>query len=594
MGKRFQKQQTPLLSSGDNLWFFFSGHGRRYQGQDYLLLSDSDPSPEHIKQTAISIDYVTERLCQSGAGNIILFIDACRDSAKGGVGLELTNQQGVISIASCSPNELSYEIDALQHGSFTYALVESLNIQGEGNCATVERLSHRLRTRVKEINKHYNKPIQTPHEVIQPASKYHLILLPSQATLQDVADLKIEAYKAEEKDLDLAEKLWTQVLVASPADLDALTRLKKIWVDDLTWQHKFQVQELEKSFSKEKQDIEELKSAEIQKLDQFYRNQRQELEQSLQSKIRYLQEELTLLEKQLPETRPYHLRPGTLIKQGSYKIIRTLTETHDYIPFIIYKIIRIANSQELVVRELWSENADRDKKNMIWPIRTSPTERQKTIDTFKQQFVYLKQCIHPNIIKVYELFEENNTVYEIRDFIKGNTLSHILKEEGSLPLQRAKRYIIQIAEILRVIHSRNLLHRDIKPENFLVNQQDQIVLIDFSCAKEFLVEKEVEHDVILTPEYAPVEQYTRQGIKSPSMDIYALCASMYEMVTGQLPPNAISRYPQDTLITPRQYNPQVDTLTEQVILTGMKMKPSDRFQSADELIDALNGKGAFP
>lgn len=277
MGKRFKQQEKPPLSFGDNLWFFFSGHGKRYGDRDYLLLSDSDSSAEHIEQTAISLDYITKYLCQSGAGNIILFIDACRESAKDGSGLELTHQQGIISIASCSPNELSYEIDELQNGSFTHALLESLEIHGEGNCATIERLSHRLRTRVKEINRQYKKPIQTPHEAIQPASKYHFILLPDRATLRDVETLKMDAYKAEKEDARLAEKLWTQVLVASPADLDALASLKEIWLNKLKWEQEFKIEELEKSFDRERRELERSLQSQIEQLEEQLEKERSQL-----------------------------------------------------------------------------------------------------------------------------------------------------------------------------------------------------------------------------------------------------------------------------------------------------------------------------
>ncbi|MGK7924458.1 MAG: GUN4 domain-containing protein, partial [Spirulina sp.] len=292
MGRRFKKQEKTPLSFGDNLWFFFSGHGKRYRDRDYLLLSDSDSSAEQIEQTAISLDYITKYLCQSGAGNIILFIDACREAAKDGSGLELPHQQGIISIASCSPNELSYEIDDLQNGSFTHVLLESLEIQGERNCATVERLSNRLRTRVKEINRQYKKPIQTPHEVIQPASKYHFILLPDRATLRDVETLKMDAYKAEKEDARLAEKLWTQVLVASPADLDALASLKEIWLNKVKWEQQFKIEELEKSFSQERRSIQDAKAAEIQELQQLHQKQQEELERSHQSQISQLEQQL--------------------------------------------------------------------------------------------------------------------------------------------------------------------------------------------------------------------------------------------------------------------------------------------------------------
>jgi len=153
LSKRFPSNSRPPLSASDSLWFFFSGHGVREQGEDYLLLSDSISDPERVRNSAITLAFVTEHLRQSGAGNIMMFVDACRSVAKSSLGIELQSEQGIISIASCRPEQKSYEIEELGHGSFTYALLESLQIQGENNCATVERLCKRLKDRVLEINR---------------------------------------------------------------------------------------------------------------------------------------------------------------------------------------------------------------------------------------------------------------------------------------------------------------------------------------------------------------------------------------------------------------------------------------------------------
>jgi hypothetical protein len=138
--KRFLNAQfeEPLLKPEDNLWFFFAGHGKRFIDQDYLMFLDSDPIDQ---TTAISVDYVTQRLRRCGADNVVLLIDACRDEGdRSGLGVGTQEHKGVITFYSCAPNQKSWEIDELQHGSFTYSLLEGLRIQGEANCATVERL----------------------------------------------------------------------------------------------------------------------------------------------------------------------------------------------------------------------------------------------------------------------------------------------------------------------------------------------------------------------------------------------------------------------------------------------------------------------
>jgi hypothetical protein len=223
---RFEER---FLTAGDNLWFFFAGHGKRYKGRDYLMPIDGDPS--NVERTAISIRDISDRLRRSGADNIILLVDACRgeDDRDGGEGIGREKQQGVVTLFSCSPNELSYEIDQLQQGTFTYALLEGLRLQGEGNCATVERLDQYLRHYVPQINQRYRKPEQTPYAMVEPAAKYHLILLPRAATVKDAETLKLEAYKAEaQRDYELAEQFWVRVLAVSPADPDAIQAIRRL------------------------------------------------------------------------------------------------------------------------------------------------------------------------------------------------------------------------------------------------------------------------------------------------------------------------------------------------------------------------------
>jgi hypothetical protein len=228
--------EKPFLGDGDNFWFFFSGHGMPHNGSDYLMPCDGDPGD--IENTAIPINFVTERLRRCGADNVILILDACRDQgSKSGEGIgnqatEVARQKGVITFFSCSPNELSYEIEDLQQGIFTKALLEGLGVQGK--CATVERLDHYLNSRVPELIRQYKskKVRQTPYVIVEPIAKSHLIICPQHATLYDVGKMKVDAYCAQyvNKDLDLAEQWWIRVLAASPGDMDAIKGIKEIAV----------------------------------------------------------------------------------------------------------------------------------------------------------------------------------------------------------------------------------------------------------------------------------------------------------------------------------------------------------------------------
>ncbi|MDZ8030902.1 SUMF1/EgtB/PvdO family nonheme iron enzyme [Nostoc sp. DedSLP04] len=224
--------ENPFMGAGDNFWFFFSGHGIRYADRDYLMPCDGDP--EDIENTAIAINFVTERLRRCGADNVVLILDACRNEGKKtgeGIGrqtAEEARQQGVISIFSCIPQEYSYEIEVLQQGAFTSALLEGLGIQGK--CATVERLEQYLKFRVPELVRQHKNTRQTPYVIAEPVNKSHLILVPRYATLADIATLKNDAYQAEvNRNLDLAEQLWIRVLAAaSGQDMEAVRSLQRI------------------------------------------------------------------------------------------------------------------------------------------------------------------------------------------------------------------------------------------------------------------------------------------------------------------------------------------------------------------------------
>lgn len=138
--------ETEFMGAGDNFWFFFSGHGARVKGVDYIIPSDT--FAEDIESSAISVNYIIQRLQRCGADNVVLILDACReqgdDLSKSITGMgEQTEREarekGVISICSCSPNEYSWELEELQQGAFTYALLEGLGSKGrKGNCGKIE------------------------------------------------------------------------------------------------------------------------------------------------------------------------------------------------------------------------------------------------------------------------------------------------------------------------------------------------------------------------------------------------------------------------------------------------------------------------
>src|SRR5271165_1579697 len=192
--------EQAFLKPEDNLWFFFGGHGVRAGGQDYLLPIDGLPA--RVVDTGIPVQFITEKLSRSGAGNVVLVLDGCRDVGGGGRALavlgedtkRLVIESGLVSIFACSPNEQSWEADELRQGIFTYAFLEALR---DFNLATVRQIDNYLRRRVPELNALYRKPKQTPWLVAEPIRKADLILLPRHARERDLDKLKNLALEQE-------------------------------------------------------------------------------------------------------------------------------------------------------------------------------------------------------------------------------------------------------------------------------------------------------------------------------------------------------------------------------------------------------------
>ncbi len=121
--KRFFRERfaQPFLERGDNLWFFFAGHGQLQDGHDYLMPIDADPG--NLEETALRISDITAYLRNCGADNVVLMLDACRSQGRrAGLGIGEETQPGIVTVYACSSKEASYEIKAIEHGSFTWTM----------------------------------------------------------------------------------------------------------------------------------------------------------------------------------------------------------------------------------------------------------------------------------------------------------------------------------------------------------------------------------------------------------------------------------------------------------------------------------------
>lgn len=217
-------------------------------------------------------------------------------------------------------------------------------------------------------------------------------------------------------------------------------------------------------------------------------------------------------------------------------------------------------------------------------------------DKFKEKLIkeakILSEVHHPYIVNVLEVFEENNTAYIAMEYIAGNSLKDKLAKEGMLPEAEVLRYIHQIGEALQFVHQKNILHLDIKPSNILIDKDNNARLIDFGVSKRYDVGEQETSTTMLTLSkgFASIEQYDNEGIQSfsPCPDIYSLGATMYNLLTGKIPTESILRATRP-LAKPRELNSAISEQTEQVILKAMEIIPANRYQSVEEMMNALGG-----
>jgi uncharacterized caspase-like protein len=206
-----------FLDSEDCFWFFFSGHGVRYDDKDYLMPVDGDP--EEPDETAIELNYVTERLTRSGAGQVVMILDACRSEGQKGsqddFGQDIA--KGVTKIFSCHPKEPSYEIGKpICQSAFTYVLLQSFRQQTSETALTVSQLEQYLQTEVPKLNQQHHKPPQRPHIRCDFAASGNQIVLPHLRVPLTIEQLKANAYQAEALgEWEKARKYWLAVLRSS-------------------------------------------------------------------------------------------------------------------------------------------------------------------------------------------------------------------------------------------------------------------------------------------------------------------------------------------------------------------------------------------
>jgi serine/threonine protein kinase len=207
------------------------------------------------------------------------------------------------------------------------------------------------------------------------------------------------------------------------------------------------------------------------------------------------------------------------------------------------------------------------------------------LSQFLQEARTLGKFSHPNVVRVREFFQQNNTAYLVMDYYEGISLEDYLKRSGGkLEETIATNLILPVLDGLKEVHAKGFLHRDIKPSNIYLTKGGTPILLDFGAARLALQgQRSRPLSVILTPGFAPFEQYLEQTEFGPTVDIYAIGATLYYLTTGEKPPVATSRYMKDKMPPPHERVPSITPRFSQAVMKALAVTPEQRPQTIQEL-----------
>ena len=200
----------------------------------------------------------------------------------------------------------------------------------------------------------------------------------------------------------------------------------------------------------------------------------------------------------------------------------------------------------------------------------------------------------PGIVRIFDAFEDNDTAYIVMEYLEGETLTAYMEKNGPIDEDKAVEMLTPIMESLKVVHAEGMLHRDIAPDNIFLTSDGEVRLIDFGASRYATTSHSRSLTVIIKPGFSPEEQYRSRSDQGPHTDVYALGATLYKMITGITPPDAMERratYEQkskDILVEPHKLNKNISAVREVALLNALNVRIEDRTPDVETFMEELN------
>ena len=243
------------------------------------------------------------------------------------------------------------------------------------------------------------------------------------------------------------------------------------------------------------------------------------------------------------------LQPGTVIHgtHNDYRIERVLGQGSFGITYVANVRLKgrlgaIESTAMVAIKEVFLRDVSSRNGLRVFSVSDSTLCSDYRRD-FLREAQNLSRLDNDHIVKVLETIEENDTVYYVMEYLSGGNLDQHILSHGKLSCREALDIAIQIGEALKCMHAQHMLHLDLKPLNVMRGEDGHIVLIDFGLSKCFGADGQPESSTRIgqgTTGYAPIEQHSFKKADGfmPTLDIYALGATLFKMLTGCVPPEA--------------------------------------------------------
>ncbi len=207
---------------------------------------------------------------------------------------------------------------------------------------------------------------------------------------------------------------------------------------------------------------------------------------------------------------------------------------------------------------------------------------QQGLEQFLEEARNLARFDHRNLVRVRHFFEENDTAYLVMDYLEGCNLDEYRKQKGGkLSEPEAIDITLQVLDGLQQVHEKGLLHRDIKPQNIYMTSDGRAILLDFGAARVAMGGMTRSLSVVLTPGFAPYEQYSRRGLQGPWTDIYACAATLHYLVTGKVLPEVTEELGENTFSIIEKNGSLVSPALREALRPALAIEPESRPQDVE-------------